>query len=158
MVQLRSATAKCTWNLFNNATCTSHGPYHACPLCNLTNSTTAAATPRKRAAELVSQVSQHTCLDSRSKTSISSHQHPINCSHSIAIAHAFSGSSGARAHVLQFTAAAWSLSGCAQSGLCRPRTDSTPPDLNAASSAPPPYWPPAQPMHGPAQRLLFREY
>ncbi len=106
--------------------------------------------PGIRAAEQGPQVSQTMCLVSRSKTSISYRQHLTKYSHSIAIAHAFFGLSGARAHVLHFTAAAWSPPGCARSALCRPQTDSTPPDPNAASSAPPPYWPPAQPMHGPA--------
>ena len=113
--------------------------------------------PRKWAAELGSQVSQNRCLVSRLKTSISSHQHPTNYSHSNNIAHAFPASSGAHTHVLQFTAAARSPPGCARSGLCRPPTDSTPPDPNAASSAPPPCWPPAQPMHCSAHsRLLSR--
>lgn len=106
--------------------------------------------PGLRAAELGSQVSQNMCL-SQSNTSISYHQHLTKYSHSLAIALALFGSSGARAHVLQFTAAAWGPPGCARSGLCRPQTDSTPPDPNAASSAPPPCWPPAQPMHGPAR-------
>jgi len=39
VVQLRSATAKCTWNHFNHAICTSTGPHNACPVSSQVNHT-----------------------------------------------------------------------------------------------------------------------